>query len=297
VVTFRLEDVPMNKSLEYFISTPHWLDAMSPPLERHLDYLAETVQLLLSRRGPDAAPAAEASSANPAPAPAPVAQAPQARPAAPARNRMVTTAIGAAIVLSILGYLFFRPTAVSSGGVERQFAGTWVTHAVDGGKSNDITMTVNADGHYRSRVTVTETGNITASNGRYRMVNTAGEVTQGAYGVVGPTTVSVTGPLGTADWKRKPGTPVTPGSLAGTWQLTFPAMGATWSSTFEVTPQGTYRLVNVSEDAGSFEASNGSWQTVSQVQTSNRQTGTYQFLDSRNVSMTGPLGTAMWSRR
>jgi hypothetical protein len=74
-------------------------------------------------------------------------------------------------------------------------------------------------------------------------------------------------------------------------------MGATWSSTFEVTPQGTYRLVNVSEDAGSFEASNGSWQTVSQVQTSNRQTGTYQFLDSRNVSMTGPLGTAMWSRR
>src|SRR3954469_11539054 len=33
LVPFRIEDVPPSKSLEYFISTPHWLDAMSPPLE------------------------------------------------------------------------------------------------------------------------------------------------------------------------------------------------------------------------------------------------------------------------
>jgi hypothetical protein len=292
VVTFRLEDVPMNKSLEYFISTPHWLDAMSPPLERHLDYLAETVQLLLSRRGPDASPPAEAPAAE-RQVPVPAAQPSSASP----RSRVVPLAVGAAVVLGILGVLFFRPTAVSSAGVERQFDGIWMTHGVDGGKANDIMMTVDAGGHYQSRISVTETGNITAANGRYRMVNTAGEVTQGTYAVVGPTRVTVTGPLGTADWKRKAGTPVTTGSLAGTWELTFSAMGATWNGTFEVTPQGTYRLVNVTDDAGSFEASNGRWQTVSQVQNGTRQNGTYQFLDSRNVSMTGPLGTAMWTRR
>src|SRR5437764_6933136 len=35
IVPLRLEDVPLSKSLEYFMSTPHWLDAMTPPLEAH----------------------------------------------------------------------------------------------------------------------------------------------------------------------------------------------------------------------------------------------------------------------
>ncbi|HEY8258916.1 MAG TPA: toll/interleukin-1 receptor domain-containing protein [Gemmatimonadales bacterium] len=302
VVTFRLEDVPMNKSLEYFISTPHWLDALTPPLERHLDYLAETVQLLLSRRGPDEAPAPEARaperppvSTLPPPAAAPAPTIPTTPTPAPKRIPMI--AVGGAAVLAVLGYVFFRPTAVSSAGVERQFAGTWVTHGVDKGRANDLTMTVDAGGHYQSRVVVTETGNITASNGQYRMVSSAGDQTTGTYGPVGPTSVTVTGPLGTADWKRKTGTHGTAGTLAGTWELTFPAAGATWNSTFDITPQGTYRLINSTEDAGTFEASNGSWQTVSQVQNGARQNGTYHFLGSRSVSMTGPLGTAVWNRQ
>ena len=49
VIPLRIEDVPMSKSLEYFISSPHWLDAMSQPVEQHLNYLAETIKMLLSR--------------------------------------------------------------------------------------------------------------------------------------------------------------------------------------------------------------------------------------------------------
>src|SRR3954453_22374510 len=48
VVPFRIENVPMSKSLEYFVSTPHWLDAMSPPFEHHLGQLADTLQRLLA---------------------------------------------------------------------------------------------------------------------------------------------------------------------------------------------------------------------------------------------------------
>lgn len=36
ILPFRIEDVPMSKSLEYFISTPHWLDALTQPLEGHI---------------------------------------------------------------------------------------------------------------------------------------------------------------------------------------------------------------------------------------------------------------------
>ena len=53
IVPFRIEDVIPTKSLEYFISTPHWLDAMSPPVESHLGALAETIRLLLERRAID----------------------------------------------------------------------------------------------------------------------------------------------------------------------------------------------------------------------------------------------------
>lgn len=49
IIPFRIEDITPSKSLEFFISTPHWLDALSPPLEQHLGRLADTVKLLISR--------------------------------------------------------------------------------------------------------------------------------------------------------------------------------------------------------------------------------------------------------
>jgi hypothetical protein len=53
IIPFRIEDVPPSRSLEYFMSAPHWLDALTPPLEAHLDYLADSVGRLLD----DATPA------------------------------------------------------------------------------------------------------------------------------------------------------------------------------------------------------------------------------------------------
>jgi hypothetical protein len=51
ILPFRIEDVTPSSSLEFFIAGAHWLDALTPPLERHLERLAETVELLLSRTG------------------------------------------------------------------------------------------------------------------------------------------------------------------------------------------------------------------------------------------------------
>jgi formylglycine-generating enzyme required for sulfatase activity len=51
IIPFRIEEVPPSKSLEHFISSLHWLNALTPPLEKHLQFLAETVQLLLVRHG------------------------------------------------------------------------------------------------------------------------------------------------------------------------------------------------------------------------------------------------------
>ncbi|NMD01801.1 MAG: toll/interleukin-1 receptor domain-containing protein, partial [Bacteroidales bacterium] len=49
VITLRLEDVPMSKQLEYYISDVHWLDAFTPPLEQHINRLSKVVKMLLSK--------------------------------------------------------------------------------------------------------------------------------------------------------------------------------------------------------------------------------------------------------
>ncbi len=52
IMPFRIEDVMPGKTLDYFIGNVHWLDALTPPLERHLDRLAQNITTLLSRDAP-----------------------------------------------------------------------------------------------------------------------------------------------------------------------------------------------------------------------------------------------------
>jgi hypothetical protein len=47
-IPFRIEDIQPTKSLEYFISTAHWLDAFSLPLGQHLESLTKTIKAILS---------------------------------------------------------------------------------------------------------------------------------------------------------------------------------------------------------------------------------------------------------
>ncbi len=48
IVPFRIEDVKPSKSMEYFLSAPHWLDALTKPLEAHIVRLAQVVQAILN---------------------------------------------------------------------------------------------------------------------------------------------------------------------------------------------------------------------------------------------------------
>ena len=58
IIPFRVEDVVPSKDLEYFISSCHWLDAMNPPLEKHIGELATAI-LALERRTVPVAPTRE----------------------------------------------------------------------------------------------------------------------------------------------------------------------------------------------------------------------------------------------
>jgi hypothetical protein len=48
IVPFRIEATAPSKSLAYFMGGVHWLDALTPPLEMHIQRLVTTVRALLS---------------------------------------------------------------------------------------------------------------------------------------------------------------------------------------------------------------------------------------------------------
>ena len=47
ILPLRIEDVEPSKNLRYFVSAIHWFDALTPPLEQHLQKLTETVNGIL----------------------------------------------------------------------------------------------------------------------------------------------------------------------------------------------------------------------------------------------------------
>ncbi len=104
ILPFRIEDVMPGKSLDYFIGSVHWLDAMTPPLEKHLDELAGTVQKLVSPNAPPVTTVPQP--VQPIPAPVPPHAVP---PAAPSSKLWI--GIGAAVVVAaiVLGFIFLRP--------------------------------------------------------------------------------------------------------------------------------------------------------------------------------------------
>jgi hypothetical protein len=47
VVPLRIQDMQPHGALEYFLSAEHWLDAITPPLQAHLEKLVSTVKAIL----------------------------------------------------------------------------------------------------------------------------------------------------------------------------------------------------------------------------------------------------------
>ena len=66
LLPLRIDDVLPAAALEYYLGTPHWLDALTPPLEAHLGRLADACSSLLAVGGTKPRPAGNAPS-RPAP--------------------------------------------------------------------------------------------------------------------------------------------------------------------------------------------------------------------------------------
>jgi WD40 repeat protein len=89
IIPVRIEDVAPSRNLEYFISSPHWLDAFPPPREKYFGKLVDSVQAQLG---------AGKTSAPPSPATVPAAAAKK-----PSGRRLFGLAAAAVLIVVVAG--------------------------------------------------------------------------------------------------------------------------------------------------------------------------------------------------
>ena len=49
IIRLRIEDIPLSDDLRYYLSTPHWLDALSHPVSKHIPPVARAIKELLEQ--------------------------------------------------------------------------------------------------------------------------------------------------------------------------------------------------------------------------------------------------------
>lgn len=319
IITVRIEDVQPSKSLEYFLSTPHWLDAMSPPLERHLAYLADVLRHILDGQ------------AAPVPPPKPGSGLPPWLV-----DRRVLIGGGAATLLGVAAFSLWRS---SSGGepaaASQSFVGKWkaekitlsagtlqansipfatdifVTAALEGGALNG-SFEVDALGQYTYRVTAEDGGAVSTSGNKvtftpdtthtahtfeYYLINQAmaeGMVT--AYGGKPGDQGLLLNPPSPYQQVSMVGKPLGAG-LAGEWRYKNQVNGmvVTPQVTLNIGTDGRYRFRADLNEKGLWTAGDGKWTRAPQA-VSEEVKGTYAFDGNDRVTCAAANGVTVWAR-
>ena len=291
IIPMRLEDVPLSKNMEYFISAPHWLDALSPPLQQHFDHVAESVALLLKRRAgePHApSPSPDAGAREPLPSPS---RGRRERRAVP-KPRLALLAGGLALLVA----LFFAGRALfSRGRTDPQLKGVWTLSFRNAGTDWTLAWDIAGD-RYRVHTTTADGGTFRAASGRWHTVSRSGQSASGTY-VIGAGTITMQGgPFGNVTWKRDIGGPSDPRfPMAGRWTTTLPIGGLTWTFVSDYDAAGSYTITGVTDDEGTLETHDGRFKTVS-TKTGATAEGAYAITGTGQLSTTGPQGAALWTR-
>jgi hypothetical protein len=106
IVSVRVENVAPTGDFEYFLGTPHWLDAITPPFEQHLDQIVDSAKFWMERTEGDPArpelPVATTSIRVEKPT-APVATAPIPQP----RTNWWRIAAVAVVIIALASAAFF----------------------------------------------------------------------------------------------------------------------------------------------------------------------------------------------
>jgi len=323
IITMRIEDVQPSKSLEYFLSTPHWLDAMSPPLERHLAYLADVLRHILDGH------------AAPVPPPKPSSGVPPWL-----LDRRVLIGGGAVVLGTVALSLWRAPSDGATGGTAssaagQSFVGKWkaekitlsagtlqtnsipfatdifVSAALEGGALNG-TFEVDALGQYVYRVTAEDGGAVSVSGNK---VTFTPDTTRRAHTfeffrinqeMASGMVTAYGGEPGDEGIVLNPPSPFMQvsmvgkshgGGVTGAWRFKNQVNGmiTTPEVLLVVGDDGRYRFHADLNEKGLWIASDGKWTRTPQA-VSEKVEGTYAFDGADRVTCAAANGVTVWVR-
>ncbi len=295
IIPFRIEDVAPEKSMEYFISTAHWLDAFDPEPSHHLPYLTETVQARLAGSQ----------------APKPTRVADNAKPVRSKRSY----AIAGAVLLAILGILFVlrTPAAIESGMV-----GAWESSDPSGAfRWHQVNQ---RDGQFEIGTIMEERGifeirsqrllYLLPANDRERLISwdpqgngkvVATPVPNAFWIYIGMSTQNraagdIVAAATNMQWSGEgDGLPSPGAATPQQWHSVATLAGQTWKLSIEFGNGAQYVFRATSDDTGKLAAKDGEFTAVNSAGITN--VGRYQFMDDDTIALTGSGGIQMvWKR-
>jgi hypothetical protein len=303
IIPLRIEAVTPGKSLEYFLGTPHWLDAITPPFEQHLEYIAQTVKALLER-GKTTAPIEIPRPPSTKPLPQP-----------PRRRWSIAGAavLAIALVAALGAWLMHR------GAVPSKLIGSWTTASFVGPDKIQFTLTIGQTGGYRYNVVYGESGRIRVS-GSQAFLRTAdglerpaGPIVPG-FGPPCPANLLAAAPSGvwplihrfSQSAKELPrfspfvlvhnaAAPASTGDQPAVWEWDTAFGAMAWQVKFIFDSGGNFAFTAHALDVGHLEARAGKWTAVSEVLPTPTQ-GNYYFVGDNSLVMTGSIRGALAAR-
>ena len=312
IIPLRIANVVPVKSLEYFLSTPHWLDAFSPPLERHLNYLADVIQSVLDGK----------------PAPQPKKEEEPAHLFAGVDRRVAMAGAAGIAAVAIGSWFLLGPARPPS------FVGKWKAAKIDIGTEpqspfgmfsiSSFFRAAHQGGKLFGNLDVSDVGQYTfdwggddmgtaQTNGRGGITFVSDDTRQPIpftfYRIDGANAASVSNVLGGKSGDSAialnaagsmqsmlVGTPAAPTGLVGHWYTHTPANGALGAVTtsLDITGDGRYHYRFDITESGIWQAADGKWTRTPQG--APMVSGTYQFKGSDQVTCVAAAGATTWSR-
>jgi hypothetical protein len=324
VIPLRIEDVKPAKALEYFVSTPHWLDAFNPPLEKHLNYLAEVIRHILDGKEPPKRVETKA------PAMAPLFGIDRRLVAGAGLAALVSIALGMNALFGASPQTFTGKWKSSKVTMRMAAAGvpgsSGLSYATDAfakpaveGPNVQSTLEVSELGQYRYLLNVEDTGTVVAQ-GSNALVFTSDinrVTTRMEYFLIEPQYAASMvqaygGNSGDMGLVLDPPFPMVQATLvgmphargrgggidrvAGTWR--FRALGNPMLQAvaveLEIKGDGTYRFNGALDESGMMTAADGKWTRTPQL--GPPVSGTYVFDGGDRVTAAAANGTTVWER-